>query len=122
MRIGELSEATGTSVRSLRYYEEQGLIRAHRTVGGQRRFDEESAQRVSVIRCLIDSGVPTRDIGEMLPCVHTGVATENTLDRLVEAHTRLTAQIDDLSATRARLEAVIVGVRDNTCTSASIPA
>jgi DNA-binding transcriptional MerR regulator len=34
MRIGELADATGVSVRSLRYYGEQGLLAADRTPSG----------------------------------------------------------------------------------------
>ena len=49
MRIGELAEATGVSARSLRYYEEQGLIRSSRTSGGWRDFDATSVERVVMI-------------------------------------------------------------------------
>jgi DNA-binding transcriptional MerR regulator len=122
MRIGELAATTGASVRSLRYYEEQQLICSRRTEGGQRVFDDHTAHRVAMIRCLIDAGVPTRDIGEMLPCVHTGDVTLTTLERLGDAHARLSAEIDERIATRERLETIIVAVRDNTCSSTAVSA
>ncbi|MGH3121741.1 MAG: MerR family DNA-binding transcriptional regulator, partial [Streptosporangiaceae bacterium] len=34
MRIGELASKTGASVRSLRYYEQQGLLAAERSPSG----------------------------------------------------------------------------------------
>ncbi|NED82406.1 MerR family DNA-binding transcriptional regulator, partial [Streptomyces sp. SID11233] len=34
MKIGELARRTGASVRSLRYYEQQGLLDSTRTPGG----------------------------------------------------------------------------------------
>ena len=95
MRIGELAAATGASVRSLRYYEQQQLICSRRTEGGQRVFDADTTLRVDMIRCLIDAGVSTRDIAAMLPCVHTGDTTPGTLERLAEAHARLSAEIDE---------------------------
>ena len=113
MRIGELSTRTGSSVRSLRYYEERGLIASRRTGGGHREFDTVAQQRVETIRCLLDAGVPTRDIEEMLPCVHTGVTTPTTMDRLSDAHRRLSQQIEDLLETRSHLEVVMDGVRAN---------
>ncbi|WP_299571444.1 MerR family transcriptional regulator [uncultured Williamsia sp.] len=122
MRIGELSATTGASVRSLRYYEEQQLICSRRTEGGQRVFDEDTTHRVAMIRCLIDAGVPTRDIGAMLPCVHSGTTTPTTLARLTEAHARLSAEMEERLATRDRLERIIAGVRDNTCAAAAAPA
>lgn len=38
MRIGEVAAATGVSVRSLRYYEEQELLEAERSSGGHRNW------------------------------------------------------------------------------------
>ncbi|KQR96021.1 hypothetical protein ASG12_17420 [Williamsia sp. Leaf354] len=122
MRIGELAATTGASVRSLRYYEEQQLICSRRTDGGHRVFAADTTPRVAMIRCLIDAGVPTRDIGAMLPCVHSGTTTPTTLSLLTAAHARLSAEIDERLATRDRLEAIIAGVRDNTCTTATTPA
>ncbi len=40
-KIGELAGLTGLTVRTLRYYEEEGLIKAYRTAGGQRYYSEE---------------------------------------------------------------------------------
>ena len=46
MRIGDLSAATGASARSLRYYEEQGLLSSERGAGGQRHYQHpRDAQR-----------------------------------------------------------------------------
>lgn len=69
MRIGELSRATGVSVRLLRYYEEQGLLDAERTPGGQRVYGADAPVTVRRIRALLDAGLPTRVIREVLDCV-----------------------------------------------------
>lgn len=69
MRIGELAKRTGVATRMLRYYEEQGLITPSRLDNGYRAYDEYLVDRVQKIRGLIDSGIPTRIIGNILPCL-----------------------------------------------------
>ena len=40
-RIGEIAKLSGLSLRTIRYYEEEGLIKASRTDGGQRWYRDE---------------------------------------------------------------------------------
>ncbi|MET9630338.1 MerR family transcriptional regulator [Lentzea sp. NPDC006480] len=77
MRIGELSEASGVSTRSLRYYESQGLIRSARTAGGWRDFDRSAVERVVMIQHLLAAGLSSATIGELLPCLEA-TAEERT--------------------------------------------
>ncbi len=67
MRIGELSRLTGVSVRALRYYEEEGLIRSVRSANGYRDFPDSAVEAVQRIRDLIECGLPTRIIRDILP-------------------------------------------------------
>lgn len=69
MKIGELSARTGIATRMLRYYEEQGLIEPERQQNGYRDYDEHLVDRVNTIRNLLDTGIPTRIIAAMLPCL-----------------------------------------------------
>ncbi|GIG66452.1 MerR family transcriptional regulator [Phytomonospora endophytica] len=69
MRIGELSERTGTPRRLLRYYEEQGLILPERAANGYRDYAGYNVDRVVQIRGLLDAGLPTRIIKQILPCL-----------------------------------------------------
>lgn len=75
MRIGELTKRTGVPTRMLRYYEDQGLITPRRLDNGYREYDEHLVLRVRKIRGLLDSGIPTRIIGDMLPCLNDTDAT-----------------------------------------------
>jgi DNA-binding transcriptional MerR regulator len=50
MRIGALAERTGTSVATIRYYEQIGLLRQVARRGGQRIYDHEDARRLGLIR------------------------------------------------------------------------
>ena len=48
--IGELSARSGVPPSALRFYEAQGLIRAERTSGNQRRFARPTLRRIAFIR------------------------------------------------------------------------
>jgi DNA-binding transcriptional MerR regulator len=50
LRIGTLAERTGTTVPTIRYYEEIGLLRPAARSGGQRTYDHEDVHRLSFIR------------------------------------------------------------------------
>jgi len=69
MRIGELAERTGVSRRLLRYYEEQGLVIPGRSANGYREYSEPHVLVVEQITGLLDAGLPTRIIAQLLPCL-----------------------------------------------------
>ena len=98
MRIGELAEATGVSARSLRYYEEQGLIRSERTAGGWRDFDSSAAERVVLIQHLFAAGLRSATISELLPCLEaTPQERTGVMDALIAREvTRLQARRADI--------------------------
>lgn len=66
MRIGELAARTGVPPRMLRYYEQQGLLAPVRGENGYRAYTEADVERVTTIRGLIRSGLPTRLITVIL--------------------------------------------------------
>ena len=103
MRIGELARRTGVPARMLRYYEEQGLISPRRLGNGYREYDEYLVDRVRKVRGLLDAGIPTRIIGDMLPCLHE---TDGTLvaDPDPELRVLLVEQRDKMGERIAFLE------------------
>lgn len=68
LRIGEAAEQAGTSSRTLRYYEELGLLRpAGHSAGGARRYTEEDVARLRRIRELQELlGFDLGEIGDIL--------------------------------------------------------
>lgn len=71
MLIGELSRRTGVSSRLLRYYEEQGLLQAERGPNGYRRYGDDSVLTVRKIRVLLDAGLSSEVIRQVLPCTRS---------------------------------------------------
>ena len=68
LQIGEVAERTGVTQRTLRFYEEKGLLRPpSRMDGGFRLYSEEDVKRVEMVRRLQDLlGVTLADIKEMV--------------------------------------------------------
>ncbi len=69
LKIGELSKATGASIRSIRYYEKQGLITPARTESGYREYHKFAVEQVNTIRLYLKLGLSTEQIAGFLQCV-----------------------------------------------------
>jgi DNA-binding transcriptional MerR regulator len=105
MLIGELAYHTGTTAKTLRFYEDEGLLPAPgRTPSGYRDYPREAVDRVAFVRNAQSAGFTLRQIGQVLairdggrpPCEHVGELIE---DRLSDIGRR----IAELELTRARL-------------------
>ncbi|MFH8468480.1 MerR family transcriptional regulator [Streptomyces sp. NPDC017991] len=113
MRIGELAERAGVSVRSLRYYEEQKLLTSTRSASGQRHYTDYEIERVRFIQSLYAAGLSSRTIAELLPCVDSP-SEENSdaaLDRMTQERDRLSTHIAELVRTRDALDQLMVSAR-----------
>jgi DNA-binding transcriptional MerR regulator len=106
MLIGELSRRTGVSTRLLRYYEEQELLVPDRDSNGYRKYGEDAPAQVEQIRKFIDSGLNSRAIRELMPCLcekgirhcgHSRTVLDDGLDRLDRQIAELTSKRDLLA-------------------------
>jgi DNA-binding transcriptional MerR regulator len=108
MRIGDLAAATGASPRSLRYYEQQGLLASERSAGGQRHYPASAVERVALIRSLLAAGLSSATISDVLPCITSeAIRTPWLADRLRTELSRVEQQISSLHRTREVLADVI---------------
>ena len=82
-RIGEVSARTGLTTRTLRYYEELGLLRpSARLVSGHRIYATEDLRRLYRISLLRQLGLPLSDIARELDDPSSELA--NTITRHIE--------------------------------------
>ncbi|WP_156727475.1 MerR family transcriptional regulator [Streptomyces apocyni] len=106
MRIGELARRSGVSERSLRYYEQQGLLRAERTPGGHRNFGAWAVDRVIRIQALYAAGLTSKKIARLLPCMRdedgrpNEFATPQLVNELIAERDRIDRTIADLVRSR----------------------
>ncbi len=108
MRIGEVAEATGTTTKTLRFYEDQGLLpAADRTPGGYRDYAADVVDRLDFIRRGRTAGLTLAQIRQVLVIRDTGQApcrhVRGLLDTRLEA---LDQQIADLQALRGSVAAL----------------
>lgn len=68
MKIGELAQQTGVSVRMLRYYEAEGLLTPARTSNGYRDYGSADRDTVERIKMLGASGMTLPVLQKFLPC------------------------------------------------------
>ncbi|MEV5709074.1 MerR family transcriptional regulator [Actinoallomurus sp. NPDC052274] len=113
MRIGDLAARTGVSVRSLRYYEEQGLLASTRSASGQRHYAEDDVDRVKFLQRLYAAGLSSRTILELLPCVDSPSEkhADLALERMAQERDRLSQHIADLVRTRESLDGLMATAR-----------
>jgi MerR family redox-sensitive transcriptional activator SoxR len=107
MRIGELAEATGATVRAIRYYEEQGLLRPERTASGQRVYDRDAVDEVRWIRAMLENGLPSRAIAKLRRCNSADEVTPEQRAVIYEEHARIEAEYRAIAATKDRFATML---------------
>jgi len=107
MLIGELAERAGTSTRTLRYYEQHGLVEPRRDANGYRRYDEAELRVVHEIRALLAVGFGLDDIRPFVACLRAGNATGHVCpDSVAVLRRKLTeveTYLEQLAGVRDRL-------------------
>jgi DNA-binding transcriptional MerR regulator len=103
MLIGELAERGGTTTRMLRYYEEQGLVRARRSTNGYRIYDEAELRVVRKIRSLLGVGFDLADIRPFVACLRAG---DGSGDCCPDSVAVLQRKLDEVDSAIERLQTV----------------
>jgi DNA-binding transcriptional MerR regulator len=112
MRIGELSRRTGVSVRSIRHYDDNGLLGARRGENGYRIFDESAVRRVLRIKQLIHHGLTVEEIRPMAACLDAAEDDERICDHVIQLYEHKLRRLDEeIAALRAQRNRVAERLR-----------
>jgi DNA-binding transcriptional MerR regulator len=105
MRIGEVAAATGTTTKTLRFYEASGLLpMAERTANGYRDYGTEALTRLDFIRRGRAAGLTLAQIREVIDIRDAGEAPCDHVYQLLEARLAdIDRQIADLEVLRDTL-------------------
>ncbi len=100
--IAEVCERTGLSARTVRYYEEIGLLPGvRRSEGGRRVYGADELERLGFITRLKTLGLSLKEIRDLNAVYAIGGSTEAMLSRL---HELLGAHLADVDATYRRAD------------------
>jgi len=110
LKIGELSQRTGLSAHTLRYYEKHGLINAStRNEAGYRFYNDSDIRRVQFVQTARNTGFSLDDIGQLLSirvdkqshsCQEVTDITQKKLDQV-------NAKLAELHSMRETLELLL---------------
>lgn len=112
LRIGQLARAAGFSEKTLRFYDEIGLLRpSGRSASGYRLYDEEAVERLRFVRKAKGLGLSLDDMRTILeigdegrvPCGHVVSVVDRELERIDIQLRELRSLRRDLVTLRQRL-------------------
>lgn len=102
LRIGEVARRSGLSVKTIRFYCDQGLLNTTRSEGGYRVFSRESLVELEIIRALRSMDVPIAELARILEVRRAGVCNCLVLkDSIAAKMNSIDARLEELQAMKA---------------------
>lgn len=117
LQVGELARQAGTTIRTVRYYLEQGFIEAsERSPGGFYLFDSNAVDKVRFVQRLKELGLPLKEIKALYKIRKEKKRGDDAyplvLERLVKHRTLVERKISEYSELRKELDEAIVLVSE----------
>jgi MerR family transcriptional regulator, copper efflux regulator len=113
MKIGQLAESTGLSTKTIRYYEDIGVLpEPDRSANGYRTYQPDVAERIAFIQDAQSAGLSLLEIQMILELRDSGEATcGHVIESLELQLAEVDHQMEELQRTRSRLNEIIVRAR-----------
>ena len=135
MRVAEIAELTGTTVRTVRYYHSLGLLPVPGERGGWRDYDLGHVARLSRIRWLVQAGVSLETIARVLdepettvveqvkdaPAAESPSVAGNVVEDLAEALTAVEDHLAEVTRQRDMLAGLLERARTGSTVSPMSP-
>lgn len=103
--IGKFAELTQLSIHTLRYYEQEKLIKPMRNAGNQRIYSDKDLAWVAFIKRLKETDMPIKEIKYYAQLKAEGDSTlQERLDLLLQHRKQLAIQLDVLKAHQIKLD------------------
>ncbi len=114
LRIGEVARRTGLTVKTIRYYCDQGLLQPRaRSESGYRLFDEENLTELTIIRSLRAMDVSIPELVRILEVRRAGVCNCSVLkDSIAAKLESINLRIAELAAMKEELARLLGSWQD----------
>lgn len=104
MNIGDVASRTGLPAKTIRYYEDIGLIKPLRDDNGYRRFREQDVHKLNFLGRARALGFTIEDCRTLLALYEDETRASADVQKVARAHlAQIEAKIDDLNAMRNTL-------------------
>jgi MerR family mercuric resistance operon transcriptional regulator len=125
LRTGQVAEAAGVNIQTLRYYERRGLLaEPQRSLGGHRLYPPETVLTLRVIKAAQRLGFSLDEVTDLLAAGHHRHSTTPDPGLQVRARAKLDevqARIADLHTIQAALRTALDAGCDNLTECAASP-
>jgi DNA-binding transcriptional MerR regulator len=123
MKIGQLAEAAGVSIDTIRFYERRGVLPPpRRQPSGYRVYTEATADRIRMARTLQALGFTLEEVIDALHAHDSGTATcDNQRWRLEAVLDRIDTKIAELRRVRHATQKTLAECRAGRCRLTQIP-
>lgn len=102
--IGDIAKKLGVSCRTIRYYEERGLISSERSAGGFRVFADSQVEKLQTILTLKELGMPLDEIAHFIHLRSHGTIGSEVAPPLLQS---LKAKVGEFKKAAERYKAMI---------------
>lgn len=108
MNIGEVSRASGLPAKTIRYYEDIGLVRPARGANGYRDFSEQDAHKLAFLGRARSLGFSIEDCRTLLSLYEDRARASADVKTVAAEHLeRIARKIDELQALKSTLETLV---------------
>lgn len=108
MNIGEIAEASGLPPKTIRYYEEIGLVQPARGSNGYRDFSEQDAHKLAFLARARSLGFSIEDCRTLLSLYEDRSRASADVRRVAREHLdQIARKIAELQAMQATLETLV---------------
>ena len=113
LRIGEMAKISGFSVKTIRFYCDQGLLHTARSEGRYRIFSSDSLAELEIIRALRSMDVPIGELARILEVRRAGVCNCSVLkDSIASKLLSIDSRIQELQMMKSELARLLSSWQD----------